>query len=99
MDETACHIRYILNRCFNEAITSVEATREAEDAWVEEIIAVSRYNEDFLNSCTPGYYNNEGRPDPKSVQNGPYGKGSRPYFRITEAWRDEGNMQGLAQRR
>ena len=96
MDETAGHIGYILNRCFSEDIETVEVTQEAEDAWVEEIIAVSRYNEDFLVTCTPGYYNNEGQPNPKSIQNGPYGKGSRPYFRITEAWRDEGTMQGLS---
>ncbi|MGI9325522.1 MAG: flavin-containing monooxygenase, partial [Pseudomonadales bacterium] len=96
MDETAQHIGYILNRCFAEGIQTVEATKEAEDAWVEEIISVSRYNEDFLVACTPGYYNNEGQPNPKSIQNSPYGKGSRPYFRITKAWREDGTMSGLA---
>ena len=95
MDETACHIGYILNRCLEENISTVEVSESAEDAWVEEIIAVSRYNEEFQAMCTPGYYNNEGQPNPKSVQNGPYGKGSRPYFKITKAWRDEGTMQGL----
>lgn len=95
MDETACHIGYILNRCLEENISTVEVSESAEGAWVEEIIAVSRYNEEFQAMCTPGYYNNEGQPNPKSVQNGPYGKGSRPYFKITKAWRDEGTMQGL----
>ena len=95
MDETACHIGYILNRCLEENISTLEVSETAEDAWVEEIIAVSRYNEEFQAMCTPGYYNNEGQPNPKSVQNGPYGKGSRPYFKITKAWRDEGTMQGL----
>ena len=95
MDETAGHIGYILNRCLEENISTVEVSETAEDAWVEEIIAVSRYNEEFQAMCTPGYYNNEGQPNPKSVQNGPYGKGSRPYFKITKAWRDEGTMQGL----
>ena len=95
MDEAARHIGYILGRCFEADINAVEATKEAEDAWVDEIIAVSRYNEDFLVACTPGYYNNEGQPNRKSVQNGPYGKGSRPYFRITKAWREAGTMEGL----
>ena len=95
MDETACHIGYILNRCLEENISTVEVSKTAEDAWVHEIIAVSRYNEEFQAMCTPGYYNNEGQPNPKSVQNGPYGKGSRPYFKITKAWRDEGSMHGL----
>ena len=98
MDETAQHIGYILKQCEKEQLSSIEASRESEDKWVEEIIAVSRFASDFQESCTPGYYNNEGKPNPKSVQNGPYGKGSRPYFRITAAWREEGNMSGFLKR-
>jgi hypothetical protein len=29
------------------------------------------------------------------VQNGPYGKGPNPYFKITKAWRDAGNLEGM----
>ena len=95
MDETSQHIGYILNECRKDNLTSIDVEKEAEDKWVEEIIGVSRFASDFQESCTPGYYNNEGKPNPKSVQNGPYGKGSRPYFRITAAWREEGNMAGI----
>ena len=95
MDETSQHIGYILNECRKDNVASIDVEKEAEDKWVEEIIGVSRFASDFQESCTPGYYNNEGKPNPKSVQNGPYGKGSRPYFRITAAWREEGNMAGI----
>ena len=95
MDETSQHIGYILNECRKDNLASIDVEKEAEDKWVEEIIGVSRSASDFQESCTPGYYNNEGKPNPKSVQNGPYGKGSRPYFRITAAWREEGNMAGI----
>ena len=95
MDASAKHIGYILNKCRDENITTIEPTQEAEDEWVEEIMSLSRYNEDFLVSCTPGYYNNEGQPNPKSIQNGAYGKGSNPFFKKMQAWRDEGNMPGL----
>ena len=98
MDETSQHISYMLKQCEKEQLSSIEASKESEDKWVEEIIAVSRFASDFQESCTPGYYNNEGEPNPKSVQNGPYGKGSRPYFRITAAWREEGNMSGILKR-
>ena len=98
MDETSQHIGYMLKQCEKEQLSSIEASKESEDKWVEEIIAVSRFASDFQESCTPGYYNNEGEPNPKSVQNGPYGKGSRPYFRITAAWREEGNMSGILKR-
>ena len=95
MDETSQHIGYILNECRKDNLASIDVEKEAEDKWVEEIIGVSRFASDFQESCTPGYYNNDGKPNPKSVQNGPYGKGSRPYFRITAAWREEGNMAGI----
>ena len=95
MDETSQHISYILNECRKDNLSSIDVEKEAEDKWVEEIIGVSRFASDFQESCTPGYYNNEGKPNPKSAQNGPYGKGSRPYFRITAAWREEGNMAGI----
>ena len=95
MDETSQHISYILNECRKDNLSSIDVEKEAEDKWVEEIIGVSRFASDFQESCTPGYYNNEGKPSPKSAQNGPYGKGSRPYFRITAAWREEGNMAGI----
>ncbi|MEM9622533.1 MAG: NAD(P)/FAD-dependent oxidoreductase [Pseudomonadota bacterium] len=95
MDESARHIGYILQQCQNGNVNTVEADRQAEDEWVEEIIALSRYNEEFLAACTPGYYNNEGQPNPRSIQNGSYGKGPIPYFRLMAAWREEGAMQGL----
>ena len=95
MDESAKHFGYILKKVYDENVTTIEPTQEAEDAWVEEIVSLSRFNEDFQNDCTPGYYNNEGQPNPKSIQNGAYGKGSNPYFKKMKAWREDGNMPGL----
>ncbi|HVN86300.1 MAG TPA: NAD(P)/FAD-dependent oxidoreductase [Candidatus Binatia bacterium] len=95
MDESAQHFCYVIEKCMNEGIASVEPSKEAEDAWVEHIIGVSRFNEDFLASCTPGYYNNEGMPSRRSIQNGPYGKGPNPFFRITKSWREAGQMDGM----
>jgi len=96
MDAAARHIAYVIDRCRQEGIATVEPTREAEAAWVEEIISLSRYNEEFLSSCTPGYYNNEGQPNRRSIQNGSYGKGPNPYFARTRAWREAGDLAGLA---
>lgn len=95
MDETARHIAFILDQCADGNITTIEPTQDAEDAWVEEIIRLSRINEGFQEACTPGYYNNEGKPDPRSAQNSSYGKGPNPFFRLMKEWREEGSMQGL----
>ena len=95
MDESAQHISYIINQCLNRNINTIDANRQAEDAWVEEIIRLSRISESFQASCTPGYYNNEGQPNPKSAQNSAYGKGPNPFFAKMKAWREEGTMEGL----
>ncbi|MBO6658258.1 MAG: NAD(P)/FAD-dependent oxidoreductase [Pseudomonadales bacterium] len=95
MDETARHISYILQQCRSGNITTIEPTQEAEDDWVEEIIRLSRISESFQAACTPGYYNNEGKPDPRSAQNASYGKGPNPFFKLMREWRAEGSMQGL----
>ena len=95
MDESAQHISYIINQCLNRNINTIDANRQAEDAWVEEIIRLSRISESFQESCTPGYYNNEGQPNPKSAQNSAYGKGPIPFFAKMKAWREEGTMEGL----
>ena len=95
MDESARHMAYIMSECRTRGMSTFEAERAAEDAWVEEIVSLSRFNEAFLESCTPGYYNNEGQPNPKSIQNSSYGKGPNPFFAKMQAWRDEGDLQGL----
>ena len=60
--------------------------------------------QEFLESCTPGYYNNEGKPfaeDGKGGsfigrgQNGPYGGGPIAFVKLLEDWRAEGKLQGL----
>ena len=95
MDEQAKHISYIVEKCMSGNINTVEVSQEAENAWVAEVVGLSTFNQDFLESCTPGYYNNEGQPNPKTVQNGSYGAGSDAFFAKIKQWREEGSMAGL----
>ena len=95
MDESAHHMRYIIERCLEEGVTAIEPSQVAEDAWVQEIIGLSRISESFQADCTPGYYNNEGQSNPTSTQNSAYGKGPIPFFQRMAAWREEGSMAGL----
>ena len=94
-DESAQHISYIVNQCLSGNFSTIEPSEEAEDAWVQEIISQARLSESYQASCTPGYYNNEGKPNPRSIQNATYGKGPNPFFKLMKAWREEGAMQGL----
>lgn len=95
MNEQAKHIAYIMNCCAEANAETVEVSAEAEAAWVQEIVKMSRLSESFQASCTPGYYNNEGKPNPESVQNGAYGAGPVKFFKLLDAWREEGTLQGL----
>ena len=95
MNEQAKHIAYILDECKKANAAVVEVSAEAEQAWVEEIVKMSRLSQSFQAECTPGYYNNEGQPNPISVQNGAYGAGPSKFFKVIKSWREEGSMQGL----
>jgi len=95
MDESAQHIGYIVNQCLSGNISTIEPSEEAEEAWVQEIISQARLSESYQASCTPGYYNNEGKPNPASIQNATYGKGPNTFFKLMKTWREEGGMQGL----
>jgi len=95
LDEQAKHLAYLLGRAEVEGVTRIETSQEAEDAWVQTIVDMAQYNVKFLESCTPGYYNNEGRPAERSVRNGSYGAGSPAFIRVLEAWRADGSLPGL----
>ncbi|NNE74658.1 MAG: NAD(P)/FAD-dependent oxidoreductase [Acidimicrobiales bacterium] len=93
--EVANHIAFIIDHALANDIATVEVTPEAEQAWIDEIIAKARARGDFLENCTPGYYNNEGKPGERSDQNSSYGSGAIAFFKIIERWRDEGSFAGL----
>lgn len=95
LNEQAKHIAYILERARDREATILEASTEGEAAWVERCIQKARNAGDFLESCTPGYYNNEGKPTERSAQDGFYGGGSVEFFRILDEWRTHGELAGL----
>jgi cyclohexanone monooxygenase len=95
LDEQSQHIAYIIDRVRGAGATMIEADQQAEDAWVQTIIQLARMGQSFLESCTPGYYNNEGKPNERTAQNGFYGAGPVAFFNLMASWRDEGSMAGL----
>jgi len=98
MNEQSRHIAYIVKECLDRQARTVEASTAAEDAWVEAVVDCAVLRRKFQEDCTPGYYNNEGRPSALSARNGPYGKGPIAFVQILEAWRAEGRLEGLALR-
>ena len=95
IDEQARHCAYILEHAFANDVRVVEASDAAEQAWVDAIVRLAVNNQKFLEACTPGYYNNEGKPGDRSVRNGSYGNGAIEFIKVLDAWRAAGTLDGL----
>jgi cyclohexanone monooxygenase len=95
LDEQSKHLAYIVGHALREGVRTVEVSEEAEEGWVQTIIDLARFSLDFQESCTPGYYNNEGQPGSITRQNGPYGGGPNAFIRLITDWREAGGFEGL----
>ncbi|HUF79774.1 MAG TPA: NAD(P)/FAD-dependent oxidoreductase [Burkholderiales bacterium] len=95
LDEQAEQIGYILGEVKARQAATFEPSPAAEKAWVQQIIDTAIMRQHFLEECTPGYYNNEGKPSDRASQNNPYGGGPNAYFAILKQWRESGEMDGL----
>ena len=95
LNEQSKHAAYIIAECQKRGVTVVEAAADAEEAWVQTIIDSAISRQEFAEECTPGYYNNEGKPSALAARNGAYGKGPIAFVKLIEAWRAEGGLEGL----
>ena len=93
--EQATHVAYVIDQAGCRQAQHVEATRDAEDYWISKIIAKANRSVAFQEACTPGYYNNEGDLQSRTLQNTNYGGGSIEYFHILEKWRQTGDLRGV----
>jgi len=98
LNEQAKHIAYLIGKANEEKIRVLEATVEGEQAWVDQCLSRARDTKDFFESCTPGYYNNEGKVGEVAAQNGFYGGGSVEFFQILDAWRKADALEGMERR-
>ena len=96
LNEQSLHIAHIVRKAQERGARSVEVTAEAEAAWVDTVIRLAGLGREFLEACTPGYYNNEGKPGERSGQDGFFGGGPVVFFQILRDWRAAGDLPGLA---
>ena len=94
--ECGATIAAVVRHALDTGAEQVEVTKEAEDAWVALLEGSQRA---FMGNpdCTPGYYNNEGKPvGRKERLNGSgYPEGPVAYFRYIDEWRRSGEFEGL----
>jgi cyclohexanone monooxygenase len=95
LDVQSRHIAHVLQHAHERGARALDATAEAEEAWVQQVIGTSATSMHFLESCTPGYYNNEGQPDGRLQRDGYYSPGVVAFARILDAWRETGSLEGI----
>jgi cation diffusion facilitator CzcD-associated flavoprotein CzcO len=99
LDEASRHACHIVRQAIDEEWAEVEATAEAEDAWLTTLADSARDIRAFQEQCTPGYYNNEGQPGSGGFLVGSYGLGPMPFFELLADGRAAGDFPGLDRRR
>jgi cyclohexanone monooxygenase len=95
LNEQSQHIAYIVRQALDRGLRTVEVSEAAEAEWVDSILRLAGFGRQFLEQCTPGYYNNEGRLSERAAQNGFYGGGSEAFFKLLRDWRAAGELAGL----
>ena len=96
LDEQSKHVAYVIDESLQREVRTVDVAEDAEAEWVQTIIDASVANIGFLESCTPGYYNNEGQPNGLLIRrNGAYAPGVMAFARKLAEWREGGQLSGL----
>ena len=95
LDEQSHHIAHVMKEVKARGLRTLEATAEAEADWVATIVKYARTREAYLAECTPGYYNNEGRPDERMARNSQFWRGPMVFIRLLDEWRRAGTLPGL----
>jgi cyclohexanone monooxygenase len=102
LDSQARHIVYIVSALRDRGALSAQPTTEAEATFVAEqreggSNAFAVQFGGSPESCTPGYYNQEGRPAVQRRDNRleGYPKGADVYWEKLLNWREAGELEGL----
>lgn len=95
-DDQAVHVSFIIDQVLGSGHKSVEPSAAAEDAWVQQIVALAGTGATaFLQECTPGYYNQEGQGNRGNMQNSPYAPGINAFNKLLKDWREQGGLEGM----
>ncbi|MET8847818.1 NAD(P)/FAD-dependent oxidoreductase [Amycolatopsis sp. NPDC004625] len=92
LQEQATHIGAVVGEAAQRGARYVEPTAEAQEAWVAGLRANARDTSAFLTECTPGYYNNEGKPRPAGNS---FAAGPVVFHDLLRRWREAGGAAGV----
>ena len=98
LEETDIHIAAVIAELERRGVVA-DPDKAAEDAYVEKVAGGAGLallgSGRFLEDCTPGRWNNEGRPAERNPKRANYPGTSTQYFRYLAEWRAAGDLAGL----
>ena len=95
LNEQSQHAAHIVEYCLEHDVKTVEPAEHAEREWVDTIVKMAMGRAKAVSQCTPGYYNNEGRPSATGATASPYGAGPVAFLQVLREWRAKGDLAGL----
>ena len=88
----ATHIAHVMAEMKAREAKSVEPTPEAEAEWVERVTGKT-FMTAYQSTCTPGYYNGEGKGQGFLETQDP--DGAVRFYEMLARWREKGDLEGL----
>lgn len=88
------HFAYIVKYCLDHQIRTFEPSEEGERDWVKHIHSRA-YRTKYDIDCTPGYYNNDGKPTEGAGVNAFYPGSPQKFIDMMRSWREEGHLAGM----
>ena len=95
IDTQSRHIAWVIAWALQHDATEVEATSDAEAAWVDSVVQRSSVIAGRRESCTPGYYNREGQASARLNQDSFFFGSPTEYADILETWRTTDSLEGF----
>ncbi len=90
----AVHIAHLITQVEARDVKSIEPSPEAEEEWVK-LVTGPTFMTEYQNTCTPGYYNGEGKNEGQGFIETQYPEGAVPFYDMLAAWRAQGDFDGL----
>jgi len=102
-EEQVKHMAYIVKEVLDRGALAVDVDLKAQDAWIKHMRETEVDKTEWIASCTPSYFNNEGKPDVDENGNEKYrfylgelyGPGWDAFINLLEDWRAKGDLEGL----
>jgi len=94
LGEGAQHFVHLVSQAHDRHIRTLEPSEQAQREWVD-MIHSPKFAPRADPTCTPGYYNNNGKPKEGTGNAAFYQGNSQKFFLRMRAWRESGDMLGL----